>query len=102
MSVVSALKPSLLRLFIAHDAVGARKVSSLVTGSKSKLGVIVLVAAVSVDSPFVRALEHNKEPRTFPVCVVESAETPQERIARRRKPGSGKTSPTVEKALMLK
>ena len=39
-----------------------RKVSCLVTGSKAKPGVVVLVAAVIVDSPFIRALWHNEEP----------------------------------------
>ena len=35
-----------------------RKVSYLVTGSRAKLGVVVLAAAASVDSPFVRALSY--------------------------------------------
>ena len=54
---MSALKPSLLRMLTAHDAVGARqvggakvqkhkKVSRLVTGSRAKFSVIVFVAAV--------------------------------------------------------
>ena len=62
-----------------------RKVSCLVTRSKAKLGVVVLAAAVSVDSPFVRALGHDEEPCTFTTCVVQAAKTPQERVARRRK-----------------
>ena len=33
-----------------------RKVSCLVTGSEAKLGAAVLVAAVSVESPFIWAL----------------------------------------------
>ena len=53
---MSALKPSLLRMFTADDAVGARqvggtemkkhrKVSGMVTGSKAKRSVAVFVAA---------------------------------------------------------
>ena len=36
-----------------------RKVSCLVTRSEAKLNIIIFVAAVSVDSPFVRALGHD-------------------------------------------
>ena len=54
---MSAFNPSLLRTFTAHDAVGVRqvggaemkkhrKVSGLVTGSKAKRSVIILVAAM--------------------------------------------------------
>ena len=62
-----------------------RKVSCLVTGSKAELSVVVLVAAVSVDSPFTWALGHDEEPSAFTRCVVQSAETPKERVAKRRK-----------------
>ena len=40
---------------------------------------------MSVDSPFVRALGHDEGPRTFTTCVVQTAEAPQGRVARRRK-----------------
>ena len=69
-----AVKHSLLRLFTARDAVGTRqvggaemeenrKVRCLVTGSKAKLGVVVLAAPLSVDSPFIWAFGHGEEPR---------------------------------------
>ena len=32
-----------------------------------------------------RALGHDEEPRAFTTCVVQAAEAPQERVARRRK-----------------
>ena len=89
----SSIHAPLLGLGTARDAVRASqvggaqvkvntKVNSLVTGSKSKLGVVVLVAAVSVESPFIRVLGHDEEPCP---CVVQAAEAPQERVARRRK-----------------
>ena len=70
MSVVSALKPSLLRLLTAHDAVGARqvggtemeenrKVSGLVTWSKAKCSVVVFVAAVCIYTPLIWTLWHD-------------------------------------------
>ena len=74
-----------------------REVSCLVTGSKAKLGVVVLVAAVSVDSPFTWALRHDEEPRAITTCVVQSAESAQVRVARAANSGSANTSPTVGK-----
>ena len=53
--------------------------------SRGVLGVVVLVAAVSVDSPLLWALGHDEEPHAFTTCVVQSAETQQERVAKRRK-----------------
>ena len=51
-----------------------RKVSCLVTGSKPKLYVVVLVAAVSVDSPFIWVLEHDDEARARTAGIVQTAE----------------------------
>ena len=83
----SSVHAALLGLSTACDAVGARqiggaqvkvnrKVSCLVTGPEAKLGVVQLVAAMSVDSPFIRALRHDEEPRAFTTCVVQAAEAP--------------------------
>ena len=45
-----------------------------------------IVAAMSVDSPLIRALGHDEEHRAFTTCVVQAAEEdPQGRVARRRK-----------------
>ena len=48
-----------------------RKVSGLITRSGAKRGAVALVAAVSVDSPFLWALGHIEESCTFTGCVVE-------------------------------
>ena len=62
---MSALRP-LLRMFTAHDAVGARevgaemkkykKVSGLVTGAKAKRSVVVFDAAVCIHTRLMDAL----------------------------------------------
>ena len=92
----SSIHASLLGLSTARHAVGARqvegaqvkvngKVSSLVTRPEAELDVVELVAAMSIDSPLMRALGHDEEPRAFTTCVVQAAEAPEERVARSRK-----------------
>ena len=98
-----ALKPSLLRMFTAHDAVGApqvggvemekhKRVSGLVTGSRAQCGVIVFVAAVCIHTPFIWTLWHEDKPSAPHKNELPSAENS----------GSENTSPTVDKALVLK
>ena len=85
----------LLCLSTARDAVGARqvgcaqvkvnrKVSSLVTRPEAKLCVVEHGTAMSIDSPFIRTLGHDEEPRAITTCVVQTAEAPQERGDRDR------------------
>ena len=92
----STFHATLLGLITAHNADGARKIGdakvkkdrevrSLVTGCKTKVGVVKLVAAVCMDPPCVRALR-----------LCESRPEPGAANSR-----SEKTSPTVEMALML-
>ena len=67
-----------------------KKMSCLITGPEIKLGVVVLVAAVSVDSPSIWAHGHDEEPRSPP--RPHKSELPSAANS-----GSEKTSPTVEK-----
>ena len=76
--VMSALKPSLLRLLTAHEAVRARKVggaemekhrkvSGLVTGSTAKCSVIEFVAAVCVRTSLIWTLWQDEKPSALTV-----------------------------------
>ena len=90
--VMSALKPSLLRLLTAHDAAGSRqiggaemeehkKVSGLVTGSKAMRSVVVCVAAVCIHTPPIWTLWHGEKPNTLTIRLLQRTKSPQKRIA---------------------
>ena len=62
-----------------------RKVSGLITWSEAKVGVVELVAAVSVNPSSIWTLGHDDEARALTAGIVQAAEAPQERVAWRRK-----------------
>ena len=89
---MSALKPFLLRMIIAHDAAGARqvggaemkihrKVSVLVTWSEAKRSIVKLVAAVCIHTPLMWTLWHDEKPSTLTIRLLQRAKSPQKRIA---------------------
>ena len=93
-------------MIAAHDAARSRKVGdtemeegrevrSLVARSKTKVGVV---------KPGVRVPRHDVEARAVSRGLVQATTAPQESIAMpgAANSGSENTSPTVEKALMLK
>ena len=93
MFVMPAFHSSLLCMFAAHDAVGARqvggaemkkhrKVSGLVTGSKGKRSVVKLVAAVCIHTPLIWAPGHDEEPSALTVLLFQRTKPPQKRITR--------------------
>ena len=79
-----------------------RKVSGLISGSKAKCSVIDFVAAVCIHTPVVWTLWHDEKPSALTIRLLQRTKSPQKRIAGAENSVSENTSPTVEKALMLK
>ena len=73
--------PGMLAAQVKED----RKVSRLVAGPESKVGVVEFVTAMCINTPLTRALWHDEKPRAFTTRIVQGTETPLVRVARCRK-----------------
>ena len=78
-----------------------RHMSGLVTGSEAKVGVVEFVTAMSTNPPIIWTLGHDHEARAFTTGIVQPSPHKSE-LPGAANSGSENTSPSVEKALMLK